>query len=64
MDGNVWLVPLEQGAKPVAITQDDPNSVWNFQLSPDGSSIAYPSSIQHGSSIWLLELKESLRNRL
>jgi Tol biopolymer transport system component len=62
LDGNVWLIPLEQGARPVAITQDDPNHVWSFELSPDGRYIAYPSSAQRGSSIWLLELEEPLIN--
>lgn len=61
MDGNVWLVPLEQGARPVAITGDDPNGVWIYQLSPDGRNIAYPSSVQRESSIWLLELEQPLR---
>ncbi len=61
MDGNVWLVPLEQGARPVAVTGDDPNGVWMYQLSPDGRYIAYPSSVQRESSIWLLELEAPLR---
>ena len=64
MDGNVWLIPLEQGARPVAITEDDPNGVWRFQLSPDGRTIAYPSSMQRGSSIWLLELEKPLINQV
>ncbi len=63
IDGNIWLIPLERGARPVAITQDEPNGVWTFHLSPDGRSIAYPVSIQRGSSIWFLELEEPLANR-
>jgi Tol biopolymer transport system component len=60
MDGNVWLIPLDRAAWPVAITQDDPNTVWRFRLSPDGRYIAYPSERHQGSSIWLLNLEEPL----
>jgi Tol biopolymer transport system component len=62
LDANVWLIPLDPNARPVAITQDDPNSVWLYKLSPDGRYIAYPGERELGSSIWLLKLEEPLRD--
>jgi len=61
MDANVWLIPLEAEARPVNVTQDDPNSAYHYRLSPDGREIAYASERQTGSSIWLLKLREPLR---
>jgi hypothetical protein len=57
MDSDVWLVPLDPGARPVALTLDDPNPVWSFLLSPDGRHIAYASEILRGSSVWRVELE-------
>lgn len=63
MDGNVWMIPLDPSARPVALTQDDPNGAWGrFRLSPDGRYIAYSSERQRGSSIWLMKLKQPLTN--
>lgn len=59
-DGNLWLIPLDPGARPVDLTLDDPNSLWRYHLSPDGRTVAYPSERQRGSSIWLLKLREPL----
>jgi Tol biopolymer transport system component len=61
-DGNLWLIPLDPSARPVDLTEDDPNSAWRFQLSPDGRHVAYPSERQQGGSIWLMNLKEPLAN--
>jgi Tol biopolymer transport system component len=60
IDGNIWLIPLDPNARPVAITQDDPRGVWLYRLSPDGRYIAYPSERDLVTSIWLLKLKEPL----
>jgi Tol biopolymer transport system component len=62
LDANVWLIPLDPNARPLAITQDDPNGAWSYKLSPDGRYIAYSSGRQLGSSIWLLKLEEPLSN--
>jgi len=60
VDTDVWMVPLQPGAPAVALTQDDPNSVWGFALSPDGRYIAYPSERVLGASIWRVELGEKI----
>ena len=60
MDTDIWMVPLQPGAQAVAITQDDPNSVWGYALSPDGRHIAYASERILGSSIWRLEFGEGV----
>ncbi|MHC4235140.1 MAG: TolB-like translocation protein, partial [Planctomycetota bacterium] len=60
-DGNVWRISNEPGVRPVAITEDlPPGSVWDFRVSPDGSSIAYARYISHGSSIWRVDLRHTL----
>jgi hypothetical protein len=60
MDTDVWMVPLQPGAQAVALTQDDPNSVWGFTLSPDGRHIAYASERTLGASIWRIEPGEEV----
>jgi hypothetical protein len=60
IDGNIWLIPLDPNARPVAITQDEPRGVWLYRLSPDGRYIAYPRERDLTTSIWLLKLKEPL----
>ncbi len=60
VDGNVWLIPLDPSARPVALTQDDPNSVWRYSLSPDGRTIAYSSEMPTGSSIWRVQPGEAM----
>ena len=58
MDTNVWLISLDPRVAPVALTADDPQSVWNFRLSPDGRYVAYSSETQLGGSIWKVDLGE------
>jgi Tol biopolymer transport system component len=60
IDGNVWLMPVDPGQDPVALTRDDPGLAWNFVLSPDGRHIAYSSRRSRGSSLWLVDLGEAL----
>jgi len=57
---HVFLVPLREGERPVAITRDDPSLKWGYELSPDGRYVAYPAEIPRGSSIWLVDLGEVL----
>jgi Tol biopolymer transport system component len=60
-DANVWLMPVDPSQEPVALTRDDPNTAWNFVLSPDGRHIAYSSRMSRGSSLWLVDLSEALQ---
>jgi len=62
VDANVWLIPLDPSANPVALTQDEPDDIWrDFVLSPDGRHIAYVSEFLRGSSIWRLDLGDALQ---
>jgi dipeptidyl aminopeptidase/acylaminoacyl peptidase len=49
---DVWLISLREGDPPVNLTRDDPATMWEYSLSPDGRYIAYPAEIPRGSSIW------------
>jgi Tol biopolymer transport system component len=57
IDTDIWLVSLDPGVAPVALTADDPGSVWHFELSPDGKYVAYSSETPVGGSIWKVELE-------
>ena len=57
-DHNVWLFPVDPNESPVCITQDEPNGVDAFVLSPDGKHIVYPSWVSRGSSVWQVDLGE------
>ncbi len=57
-DHNVWLFPVDPNESPVCVTQDEPNGVDAFVLSPDGKDIVYPSWVSRGSSVWLVDLGE------
>lgn len=63
-DGDLWLIPLDPFARPVALTEDDPNSTWAFVLSPDGRHLAYASEFLRGGSIWRLDLGNALQRSL
>ena len=60
MDTDVWLISLDPHVAPVALTADDPQSVWNFRLSPDGKYVAYSSEMPLGGSIWKVDLGDVL----
>ncbi|MDP2956972.1 MAG: hypothetical protein Q8N53_11180, partial [Longimicrobiales bacterium] len=53
---DIWLVSLREGDAPVNLTLDDPSTMWDYSLSPDGRYIAYAAEIQRGSSIWRIDL--------
>jgi Tol biopolymer transport system component len=57
IDTDIWLVSLDPDVAPVALTADDPGSVWHFELSPDGRYVAYSSETPLGGSIWKVELE-------
>jgi len=54
---DIWLVSLREGEAPVNLTRDDPSTMWDYSLSPDGRYIAYPAEIPRGSSIWRIDLR-------
>jgi Tol biopolymer transport system component len=52
---DIWLVSLRDGDQPVNLTRDEPSTMWEYSLSPDGRFIAYPAEIPLGSSIWRID---------
>lgn len=59
-DGEVWLFSVDPTVEPVSLTEEEEGSVFGFLLSPDGDHIVYPSLIQRGSSLWLIDLGDAL----
>ncbi|MGD2121904.1 MAG: hypothetical protein PVJ76_09170 [Gemmatimonadota bacterium] len=60
---NIWLIPIRDGGTPVKLSLDDTSGVWSASLSPDGRHMAYGQEIRGGSSIWLIDYGEFLRER-
>ncbi len=58
---HVALVKLSDPEHPILITRADTNSKWGYSLSPDGRYIAYPSQVSRGSSIYLIDVAEVLK---
>jgi Tol biopolymer transport system component len=64
LDRRIWLVHLDPATEPVELTSGIPdnNLSWGFSLSPDGRQIAYSLVRPGGSSIWKVELGDSIRH--
>lgn len=58
---DIALVKLADPEHPILLTKDDPVSKWGHSLSPDGKYVAYPSEQLRGSSIYLIEVAELLK---
>jgi Tol biopolymer transport system component len=58
---DIWLVPVRNQGRAVALTRDDPDGIGYNILSPDGRFVAYEASIERGSSLWLADLGDELR---
>jgi len=58
---DIWLVPVKNGGRPVALTRDETDYVGYHVLSPDGRYIAYQTSVFRGTSLWLADLGDALR---
>lgn len=61
-DFDVFLIPVRNGGRPVALTRDDPDYVDINLLSPDGKYIAYQAFVDRGTSLWLADLGNALAN--
>ena len=57
---DVFLIPVRNGGRPVALTRDDPDHVDFNLLSPDGKYVAYQAFVDRGTSLWLADLGEAL----
>jgi hypothetical protein len=60
---HLWLLPIsgEEAAAPVAL--GDPSATWWANLSPDGRKVAFGEQTRRGSSIWLVDYGEFLREQ-
>jgi hypothetical protein len=58
---DVWLVPVQNGGRPVALTRDDPGWIGFSTQSPDGRYVAYQANVFRGTSLWLSDLGDALK---
>ena len=58
---DVALVKLADPQHPVLLTSDDAHSKWGHSLSPDGKYVAYASEVLRGSSIYLIDVVELIK---
>lgn len=58
---DIWLVPVRNQGRAVALTRDDPDGIGFNVLSPDGRYVAYEAFVERGGSLWLADLGDSLR---
>jgi Tol biopolymer transport system component len=58
---DIWLIPVKNGGRPVALTRDETDGVGYHVLSPDGRFIAYDAGVRGGTSLWLADLGDALK---
>jgi hypothetical protein len=51
----------QPGAQPRIISRQERSPFWNFVISPDGRTIAYPAELPVRSAIWRVELRSLSR---
>jgi Tol biopolymer transport system component len=57
----VAVVKLADPQHPLLITKDDPVNKWGHSLSPDGKFVTYASEQLKGSSIYMIDVAEMLK---
>lgn len=55
---NLWAFPILAGGEPKQLTFYDSGSIWGFQLSPEGKSIAIVRNSQFSDAVLLEEAKQ------
>jgi Tol biopolymer transport system component len=58
---DIWLIPVKNGGRPVALTRDEVDGVGYHVLSPDGRYIAYGAQVDRGTTLWLADLGDALK---
>jgi Tol biopolymer transport system component len=58
---DMWLVPVRNGGRPVQLTRDEHDGIGLNTLSPDGRHIAYQAFVPGGSSLWIADLGDALK---
>lgn len=58
---HIALVKLSDPEHPILLTKADTNSKWGHSLSPDGKYVAYPSQQERGSSIFVIDVPELVK---
>jgi Tol biopolymer transport system component len=58
--GDVWFIPVDPAAEPIALSEEEEGEIGDFALSPDGRQIACAPRIPQGSSLWLVDLGDAL----
>ncbi|MFH1763616.1 MAG: hypothetical protein ABIF09_05420 [Gemmatimonadota bacterium] len=59
----IWLFPIREGESPVSLIRNGTAGVYSASLSPDGRYLAYGKEVPRGSSIWIMDYGEFLRER-
>jgi Tol biopolymer transport system component len=59
---HIWLIPVQNNGRPVQLTRDEQDGIVLHTLSPDGRFLAYQAEVQRGSSLWLADLGDALKN--
>jgi Tol biopolymer transport system component len=54
--GNLYRIPARGTGAPVQIARGETGLIWDFVLSPDGKSVAYPAELQGPSVLWKIEI--------
>jgi Tol biopolymer transport system component len=60
---HLWLVPIRDEGSTVEVPLGDPSLIWSVALSPDGRQVAFSEEVPRGSSIWIVDYAEFLRER-
>jgi hypothetical protein len=58
---DIWLIPVKNGGRPVALTRDEVSFIGYHVLSPDGRYVAYQGRIPRGTSLVLADLGDWLK---
>jgi Tol biopolymer transport system component len=59
-ENGLWLIPVREGEAAAPLRRGD---IWSASLSPDGRFVAYGERTFRGSSIWIVDYGDFLRER-
>jgi hypothetical protein len=63
VENRLWLIPIREGESAISLTRGDPSRISSAALSPNGDFVAYGQDVFRGSSVWIVDYGEFLRER-
>jgi Tol biopolymer transport system component len=63
VSNHLWLIPMRDEHAAVEVSLGDPWRIWSTAISPDGRQVAFSEEVPRGSSIWIVDYGEFLRER-